>query len=73
MRHELDWDMLYQEIMKFGAENLGLLHILDLTELFRLLFLSKTPEAFNRRLLDRWNIVYENKTPSVRVKFMDSK
>lgn len=73
MRHELDWDKLYQEIIGFGAEESGLLHILDLTELFKLLFLSKTPEAFNRSLVNRWKIVYEHQTPLVRIEFRDSK
>jgi hypothetical protein len=71
MHHALHWDKLYWEIIKFTNDSKGLLHILDLTELFRLLFLSKTPEAFKRNLYIRWGLVYKSKNPFLRVNYKE--
>ncbi|PKJ52477.1 hypothetical protein [Bacillus sp. SN10] len=71
MHPGLKWDGIYGEIIKFMNESKGLLHILDLTELFRLLFLSKTPENFRENLCIRWEIIYESKNPFLRVNYRE--
>jgi hypothetical protein len=62
----LDWEALAQEIINASNEAGAFFHIMDLSELYRIICSGKTTTAFSANLYIRWDAVVKNKTAFVR-------
>ena len=69
----LDWNEIAKDLM-VRAKNVGaFFHILDLSELQRLVAISKTTTVWNANLFKRWEKVKEVENAFVRFKGISSK
>lgn len=73
MLPQLNWETLNTEVINFANENEAFLHILDLNELFRTLYISRDTRTFNFNLLRRWKRVHELGTPFIRISYTEKK